>query len=629
MPTVSRSKSLFLRVFFKRGLSFIGLLVATTPVFGQILDDTTQQNFDAAAVRYFTEADLRFNRDTLHSLDTTIDEMVNINWVDQGHKKYQNLGVVGTAQTSVFMELPDQVGARSGYHAYDRYYRGSEQVKFWDAKKPYTNLYVIFGQQQRNMVDAQFTRNVNNQWNVGGDMRVMLVDRQIGRQTRGDRTVVSYNYDFYTSYRSRDAKYWATASFARWLHRAYEPGGVDTTQSDYFPSLSTQPFNSRAYSEDLRQQYRVFHQYAFSDLFQVYHTFEKYRQNNYYYDLPNLGAEGFYGGVAHIATDSTKDRFSFRYISNEVGLKGNLGKATYSIGYRRRDGVAPYKYLDLQEEFHEDYITGFGRYRFNRRHGLSAYAEFMRSGQYRVDLNYYNKFFRLRWKRRYYQPAMVAQTYFGNHDEWYNNFDNSLVDQVQLSSKIKTGPVVWKPKLDLSILDKYVYWDEAGNPQQTTLFGQVITAGGEANLTLGSFHLDNEVLYSTTSGQANLAVSIPEVFVNSSAYFKGSLFDDALFAKAGVNFHTWSAYYRYGYDPVVQQFTVQRSQLSEGWYPLLDAFMVLKIGPANVIMRFNNVLSELFDTEQVPGWPQGYLITAGYPGLPRRFDIGVRWFLFN
>ncbi|HAA19520.1 MAG TPA: hypothetical protein DCR93_08915 [Cytophagales bacterium] len=624
-PADSYPNSLFLRVFLKSGLLTGLVVLLCLPAFAQILDDTTQQLYGPSTTRYFLEEDLRYNRDTLYFLDTAIDRLHKVSWLDRNDKKIQDLGVIGSPIKPIYPQSVEQIGARSGFEAFSPFWRGGKELKHYNARSPYTNLEVMFGEWGRNTVDLTFTRNVNPQWNVGGDFRSMLVTRQLATQNRRtDRQIFSYQYDLFMNWRTKDSKYQVMGSWSRWLHRHNEPWGVDTAgrgDTIYYEHEEA-PINVRdAYSQDYRQQYRLYQQYKFNSFLQVYHTFERYRQNNYYYH-PSLSTESDVYDAFFIYNDSTKDRSIFRYTLNELGLKGDLGNATYNVGYRRRDGVSPMKFLDERNSFAENYLMAYGRYEFRPWHTLQARTEYLLDGQYLVDLDYQNRWLQFHWKRRFYQPAFLEQRYFGNHDEWNLDFDNTLTDHFVLKGTLNMGPVYLEPTIDVVLLDDYIYWDEDLTPKQTELFGQVITAGGKVNFAMNGFHWENEILYSILSGTANDALALPTFFSNSEVYYKGRLFQDALFLKIGLGVHTWSTYFRYAYYPVVQQFYVQQSHDTPGWYPVVDAFALLNIGPANLIVRYNHMNSGLFEQ-------RGYQITAGYPGIPRRFDLGVRWNLYN
>lgn len=608
---------------------FVGLiLLVSGPVFSQILDDTTRQIYGPNTSRWFTEDDLRYNRDTLYFLDSTMKDLHHFDWVQKNGNRYQDLGVIGTALKPIFFELPDQIGARSGYTAMSPYYQGANGLKFYQSLSPITDLRVIYGENNRNRVNVTFSRNVNPQWNIGGTFHSMIIDREIGRKGNNRTAVLSFNYSVFSSFHTKDRKYEAIGSFSRWLHTPSESGGIDTVLANYTQKgIGINVYLYDAYSQDLRQQYRLYHEYKFNPFLQVFHRLEKYRQNNYYYDVLTEASAKFYGSSGpNLLTDSTKDRSVISYWVNEVGLKGSIGPVVYSIGYRRRDGSAPMKYLNRPREFRENYLLGYGRYDLGQNHEASVRAEFLLGGQYKVDAHYHNRFLSVDWKRRLYQPAFLEQRYFGNHDDWSNSFANSLGDQLIVRGNIPLWIFTLKPEVQASQIDNLVYWDESQTPQQANERGQILTAGGALKVRLGNWYWESEALYSTTTGSATTSLALPELFLNSELYYQGPAFENALNLKVGISAHTWSPYLRYGYDPVVQQFHLQQTVDTPGWYPIVDAFAVLGIGPATVFLRYQhaNYLLVVEDNEAPT-----YQATAGYNGIRARFNIGVRWYMYN
>ena len=66
--------------------------------------------------------DIKYNRDNLHVVDSTIGRMHQFSVVEKLDNKFQNLGTLGTALRPVFYTPPTEVGIHSGFDAYTPYY---------------------------------------------------------------------------------------------------------------------------------------------------------------------------------------------------------------------------------------------------------------------------------------------------------------------------------------------------------------------------------------------------------------------------------------------------------------------------------------------------------------------------
>ncbi|MBK8292460.1 MAG: hypothetical protein IPK96_17505 [Flammeovirgaceae bacterium] len=62
--------------------------------------------------------------------------------------------------------------------------------------------------------------------NFGFNYRPILVDKQIQRQGKGDRQTISQYYDFHSSYKSENERYFITGNYRRIRHRVNENGGI-------------------------------------------------------------------------------------------------------------------------------------------------------------------------------------------------------------------------------------------------------------------------------------------------------------------------------------------------------------------------------------------------------------------
>ena len=256
----------------------------------RIIDDTTKQVYGPKTSKYYFEKDVFFNRVTYHPIDTAIQNFHKYNYVQRNDNLYQDLGNIGTAIKPIYYQVPDAIGATSGFNAYDLYW-DSEQIHYYDTKSPYSNMKAILGGKGRSITRATFSRNITPQWNFGFNYRALLIDKQIQRSGKGDRHTRGTYYDIYTAYQTPDSSYRLMFNFRRNKHEVDEYGGIVDNgdgfeYKDYF-FINAQPYLRDAASRELRMNVHLFHQYEIGRALQLYHIFDRYRQGNEFVDGPS------------------------------------------------------------------------------------------------------------------------------------------------------------------------------------------------------------------------------------------------------------------------------------------------------------------------------------------------------
>lgn len=600
-----------------------------------ILDDSTKQIYGPTTSRYFFEDDVFFNKQKFYFIDTIIHDFHRFNYVQRYNNLYQDLGNVGTAIKPIYFEAPEQIGVTSGFHAYDLYW-DHERIQYYDTKSPYTNMKVILGGKGRSMTDVGFSRNVNPQWNAGFNFRTILMDKQIQRTGRGDRHVIGTYYDFYTSYFTKDEKYRLFFNFRRNRHQVDEYGGVlvnDAYELSEFYDTNAQPNLTEAESRELRMNLHFFHQYEIANkALQIYHTFDRGRQENQFFDTPDEAPEDFYD---HIEVDSaqTRDYAKLVTLRNEFGIKGNLLKLFYNGYYAIRQYDMHYKYMDTDSLFvpvkgFENYLGGRLSLDIDSIFTLTGWAELMDNGNYRIEGTLSSRWLEASLKQRQYMPSFLQQAYRGSHDAWNNNF--GVVESSQLSGTLhyRSKFVSISPGIALTRLNNYVYfkYGEFGQEQKVLPVqsegNQVFTSpelrfGVRAGNHIG---LTTRTIYTLYLQNDDNAILVPPLFVNAQIAYDNIFFHGNLDLHTGFEIHWKSAYTADAYDLVTQQY-YRQNDFTVPDFPIIDVFVNAKIRRSRVFFKYNNLL-QLFTKE-------GYLATPYYPGQRNVFDFGFDWSFYD
>ncbi|WP_276373814.1 putative porin [Chryseolinea sp. H1M3-3] len=604
----------------------------------RIIDDTTKQVYGPKTSKYYFEKDVFFNRITYHPIDTAIRNFHRYNYIQRHNNLYQDLGNIGTAIRPIFYQVPDIIGVTSGFDAYNLYW-DDEQIRYFDTKSPYSNIRATLGGKGRSMTRVTFSRNITPQWNFGFNYRALLIDKQIQRQGKGDRNVRGTYYDIYTSYQSPDSAYRVMFNYRRNNHESDEYGGIvdnadEFEYKDYF-FINAQPFLQDAASRELRMNAHLYHQYEIGKALQLYHTFDRYRQGNQFLDGPS---DNEYYDYFDRQMDTTKtwDKVKFKYVRNEVGIKGNLLKLFYNGYYAIRDYTFTNNHIDTtgtQISGVESYIGGRMSLHLDSIGEITGWVEVQQEGNFRIDGQIKSKWFEGSIKQVQYAPSLLQQGYRGSHDSWTNAFSN--VNATEINGYLHYNSKILKvsPGLSFTRLGNYIFFKEdAISDGQRVLpiqsSGQQVIVSPELKFSftfMRHINLSSQIIYSKVLDNPDNAIQLPDLFINAQLSYENIFFNGNLDMHAGVDVHYKSSYYPLAYDVPIQQFYVQQQITGEAIkvpeFPIVDIFFSARIKRGRIFFKYHNLMQAFTK--------QGYMLTPGYPGQRNIIDFGFDWSFYD
>jgi len=634
----------FLRIFFFLVLSFSLAIVSKGQdeperkgprVGSSIIDDTTRQVYGPQTSKYYYEQDDFFNRPQLYTIDTIITNVHRMNsYVRANNNLYQDLGNTGTAIHPIFFKPPDLIGASSGFNTYDLYW-DTESVKYFDTKSPYTNLKIILGGRGKSITRIAFSRNINPQWNLGFTYRVLLIDKQIQRQGKGDRHVKGGYLDFHTAYQTKDSSYRLFINYRHNKHEVDEYGGVQLDGTyDYkdFFSKDAIPWLTEASSYEKRNNLHLHHRYEIVKALQIYHTLDSYQQGNGFKDDLSKSPESYYDNI-EVDSTLTDDYAKFKSFRNEVGIKGNLLKLFYNGYYAIRNYDMNYKYIAEDTLFTkakgvENYIGGRISMKLDSVFELTGWGEIMQNGNYRIDAQLKSKWLEASLKQMQYAPSFLQQAYRGSHDVWDNDFNDVNITQLNGYLHYTTKKLDISPGVTFSTLTNYVFFKRGYYGQNQRVLpiqssGTQVMAAPELKFFirfLKDMSFSTQTIYTAVLKNDDYAIQVPELFVNGQLAYQKMWFKNNLDMQVGVDVHWQSSYTANGYDITTQQYFVQQSYYTTA-FPIIDVFFNGRIKKARLFVKYNNLL-QLFTQ-------QGYMPTPGYPGYRNTLDFGVDWSFYD
>lgn len=604
-----------------------------------ILDDTTKQVYGPTTTSYIYQHNLKYNSPDTFTIDTTIFNMHKYQYLAQQDYKAQDLGNIGTATQPVFYNPPATIGRRSGFSLYDNFMINSDEAKYYNTKSPYSRFYIIWGGQGRAITEATYTRNIDARSNIGFDFKGFFIDKQVQRSGRGDRRTRGTHYTFYGNYMTKNGKYKLLGNFVRGKHNVNEYGGIFINDDEplllqYFDD-NREGILDNAQTQELRTNYHLYHQYELTNYIQLYHEFDRYKQQNDFIDQLTQDDSTYFDFIVVDSTD-VKDRSKMVYIQNEVGIKGDIGPTFYNIYYKVRDVSFRYKYLDLDTvgnidgEVLESYGGANLRFGNDSTRYISAYGEYLVGGNFKLGGEIVTDWFEAYGSTASYMPSYIHQAYRGSHDVWTNDFESLIVTTLGGEIKLKIGDLYLRPGLKNQLISKYIYFasteETEANPQ-TVLPEQ---AGADINLLMPQFRFDMvfwkrfhfklDAIYTIISGASADAISIPDLYAHGQLYYHSIDFDGNLEWMFGVDGYYKSSYYADGYDPAIMNFYRQNYFEVES-YPIIDVFLDAKINRGRFFLKYNNLYDLMSDT--------GYFTTPEYPGQSSIFDFGFNWAFYD
>ncbi|MEN2282743.1 putative porin [Algoriphagus sp. SE2] len=591
-----------------------------------LLDDSTKQVYGPKTSLYFFEKDIKRNNLILYPQDTSLTNFHSYDPVSKSGWKYQDLGNIGSAAKPVFYQIPELIGTRSGYSAYDIYYRSPENNKYFDTKSPFTEMSAFFGGGNRNMLDLAFARNINPRWNVGFEFHTIKSRKTLNPVARDDNMVEQTAYSLHTNYRSENGKYWFLGNFSRMKHKVNEIGGIIPPEVDstsiYFTYEDAKVWLKYSQARDLRQDYHFYHEYKVQDGLQIYHVFDKKSQDMTFEADLTTSDSLFFPNTRYNQPDTTRNFNEFSEWRNEVGLKGTFGGFFYNAFAKFRTGRMQNKFFDEDDKFNEVYLGGQLVGKISDKWSLTADGEYLLPGAYKLHGLFVSPWIELEYTKALYKPTSVQQIYRGNHYQWENDFDNTGVDQIKGKLILNFDKVRLRPSLTINRVNNYIYFDENRIATQNDGEAFMLMPGLIANFQIGKkFRWDNEIVFTQVTGEGSDAFRIPKFFANSKFYFDSPAFNENVFIQLGIDVRFKSDYFADAYFPSTQQFNLQNT-FNIYAYPVADIFLDFRINRTRVLFKYNHLNNGLMKQE-------GYFVTPDYTGYKSFIDLGITWYLFD
>lgn len=595
----------------------------------KLIDDSTKMVFGPKTTLYFLEKDIKRNVSKTFEVDTLLNNFHYYEPVAKSGWMYQDLGNIGSAAKPIFYSAPQMIGTTSGFHVYDLYHASPDSMKYYDTKSPYTQMNAFFGGGNRNMLDLVFARNINPRWNVGFNFHTIRARKTLNPNARDDNLTEQTSYSVHTNYRSENGRYLLLGNLSRMKHLVNEQGGIISPDVDstslLFAYEDAKVWLRDSRVTDLRQDYHLYHEYELAKGWQVYHVFDKKKQDvTFIGDLSSSDSLFFnlFNPVRYNSEDSTYNKNNFSEWRNEIGFKGDFGLLYYNAFVKFRSGRMRSPTMETDNPFNELFVGGAIRGDLSEKWRFEAEGEYLIPGAFRIHGLFVSPFLEASYTKALYKPTSMQQVYFGNHHRWENSFSNIGLDQIKGVLKADFPSWSLRPNITLNRINNYVFFNEDQKVTQSDGEAFMVIPGLTYSFNIRKkFFWESEIYYTLITGDGKDNFRIPELLFNSRIYYDSPMFNENLFLQIGLESRFRGDNYAESYNPAMQQFFLQ-NEFNVFAYPVIDFFVNLRINRTRVLLRMNHININMMNEP-------GYFVTPYFTGLRRALDIGISWPLFD
>ncbi len=524
-----------------------------------------------------------------------------------------------------------------GFNAKQFNYLQIEDINYFSAPTPYTDLFYRSVMKQGQILDAFVTLNTSKNLNFFVGYKGM---RSLGKYI--NQLASTGNFKLGASYISDNKRYFLRTHITAQDIMNQENGGI--TDLANFES-SEVPYDKRdqlnVYFRDVEtilkgKRLYVNHQYQLNSSLEngilLTHEFT-YEDKFFNYSQPNAAAGGIVGDPLRFGNffqSEISNKTRYYQLHNKVGaayqssLFGRFEFFTEFLQYDYRyKSIAVISDQVIPSGINKNITLVGGKYIYHKNKwkgsllisnslgdddtsNIEADLRYHLNSEIQIDFGF---------QKRNKTPDLNYQLYQSDYVNynWYNQFNNEKITQFTAAATT--------PWLNISakyeVINDKIYFantatavNDEGMPVQllvkpTQYDGTINYLSLQANkdLRVGKWGLDNTVLYQKVD-QSQAVLNVPEVVLRSTLYFTDAFFDKALKFQTGVTLSYFSSYYANDYNPLIGDFYVQ-DQRKIGDFPVLDFFINLKVRTARIYLKAEHFNSSMtgYNFYSAPNYP--------------------------
>ncbi len=522
-------------------------------------------------------------------------------------------------------------------------YMDLDAIDYYRVPTPFTELMYKTAFEQGHVLDAFFTVNTSDQFNLSIAYKGM---RSLGNyQHILSRTG---NFRFTTNYNSKNKKYALRTHIVMQNILNQENGGISgedllsfesgdpefTDRSLFDPLFENAQSNLKGKRFHMAQSYLIkerdslnSNQISIGNLL----TFE-----DKYYHFTQDANNSFFGDAfvsSNISDKSTHESFYAELntcYSNETlgAFKASLGYNNYNYGY---NSLVIVNNQTITNRLLGDVLSFAGAYQ-NKIGALHVKGDLGFNLTGKLEGNFINgdvsyavsddlgasARIHINSKAPDFNFQLFQSDYLSYN--WRNNFRNQQTKQLAISvDSKKYGNFL----IEYNTVSNYLYFaknnDAVVKPFQYTGTLNYVRAKFSNEINYKKFALNNTILFQSVF-DGDQVLNVPNLVSRHTFYYSNEFFKKALFLQTGVTLSYFSSYKMNAYDPLLSEFYTQNNT-EIGDFPRIDFFVNAKISQARIFLKaehFNSAITG-YDYYSAPNYP--------YRDFVVRFGIVWNFFL--
>ncbi len=575
-------------------------------------------------------------------IDTILGKyVVQYDPIRQRRWDYVHLGHLGSAHQPVVFSPANRQGFDLGFHQFDLYQTKAEDLPFYRITRPFTNVaYSQVAEQSNGFVEAQFSRNFADGINLSIDYKRI---NQLGTQTKYLRQDVQNTaLAFGLRFEGRQKKYTGMIAFASNTIRQEDNGGIESAPQEvtgFRSPTSASIFLSEAEtrhalremmythyftlgggqdSTKVKRSYSAGHQISYAS--NKYKFFDESNQLDSFVYKSLLGdPRGFRHALTYNKLSNSFRLKSFKLAAGESAkdirsqrdlLEVGLTHSIYNIDQEAADSTINTLFLNGTLN-----IALKDRIRLNAEAQLGLLdhgGDYRVAGELLINLRGIGS---LQFKavNQLSTPTLLQSRFYVNQQVlWNNDFNKTLSTSLEASYQ--------QPKLGLKLtgryhlLNNFIYHDTIGIARQTGTPISVLQLIVEEDIKLGAFHLDNTLIFQSSSEDE---IRLPAIYSKHSLYYQSNWFR-FLNIRIGTDARFQTPYKGNYYHPLYGQFILQNRREVE-LYPAIDAYVAFRVTKFKAYFKVENV-TQSFTPDKL------FYLNAFYPhSIASGFRVGFQW----
>ncbi len=596
------------------------------------------------SVTYFIDRDYNFDSATKDTIDNSLDFFHQYNPVLNHQIFYKYLGNLGAAYQSMVYTNPQTFGFNSGLFDYDLYQTQSSSIKYYDAKKKYTDLRYVLGSKLEQKFIITHTQNINKYINVGFDFQRISSDAYF-KNFNAEYT----NASIFTNIHSKNNRYRLLSNVITNKLDVGQNGGlvrdsvIEFTKNVdnlfYRTNLGDARTKSSARSVYLKQSFDFGFQYekkvndtsstkVFKPSVGIFHSI-LYEDKGYAYKEETV--PGNYYPAIYYDSLQTRDSIYIRKIENKVSIftldnskRNPEGSRKVNLFLLADNQIVLYKQRLLDTLLNNTYLkaavySNLNKFKWDVNGSYSIFGanknDYLLNGLFKYELAHKKSNLQLSASNQKRSPAFIYNRFDSNHFIWSNKFNTAALSSVAIS--YHSPKYHFDIEFGYSFLKNYLYFGLDTLPKQQFHTFKINTISLHKDVRFSRFVFANNIVYQ----KANVdVIRLPKLVSNHSFYYENKFFNRNLLAQIGFDLRYTSAYYSDGYLPATGQFFLQNNRIV-GNRPYIDIFINFQIKTARIFLKMEhiNAPSSGFDSNMVPIYP--------IPGMA--FKFGISWHFFD